>query len=443
MTDVDRFETRFESWIQARADIAVRPTDAGAIARTAIGATGRQRRGWHGLLTGSPGARTARLVLVLLLTAVLVGVGALVGSQLLRPTPTLPIPPERGVFTPTGSLPVATWGAQPVLLPDGRVALVGGLADDATSTIQVYDPTTGAFTQAAGLPSRNRVSGHSATVLRDGRVLIVGGERVPVDGSDPETTTEADLWDPVTGTLTPTGSMGTARAYHAALQLHDGRVLVAGGPGDAEIWDPNSGVFLPAGWSDPTMAVRGLVDLGDGRVLVIALSTGRDQVLPWDPMTNTLGPATAMPSGRTPVSGALLADGRVAVVSGCDTLVQASTARTVCVDTWDPTTGALTSAGVLTSASFGPAVSRFPSVTPLRDGRILVLSSPGGAVEAGCVLPCPTRGAEIWDPTTGEFAPTASMTTARRGLTATLLRDGRVLVVGGGDDKTAELFVLR
>ncbi len=91
--------------------------------------------------------------------------------------------------------------------------------------------------------------GHTATLLHDGRVLLVGGNDL---GSHAIAT--AELYDPATGTFTPTGSMAIARGFHTATLLDDGRVLIAGGDAaawsdagpflaSAEIYDPETGTF--------------------------------------------------------------------------------------------------------------------------------------------------------------------------------------------------------
>ena len=64
---------------------------------------------------------------------------------------------------------------------------------------------------------------HTATLLPSGKVLVAGGDTL----SDP--LSSAELYDPASGTWTPTGSLVTARDYHTATLLPDGRVLVAGG----------------------------------------------------------------------------------------------------------------------------------------------------------------------------------------------------------------------
>jgi len=78
---------------------------------------------------------------------------------------------------------------------------------------------------------------HTATLLTDGRVLVAGGSADP----------SAEIYDPKTGTFSPTGSMSEARGAHTATLLTDGRVLMAGGSKNhsAEIYDPAAGTFSP------------------------------------------------------------------------------------------------------------------------------------------------------------------------------------------------------
>src|SRR5271157_1525613 len=106
--------------------------------------------------------------------------------------------------------------------------------------------TPGTFA-ATGNLSTGRLH-HTATLLPNGKVLIAGG----VYSTPPIPTTPffdflatAELYDPATGKFTPTGSMSAHRAFHTAILLANGKVLIVGGgySASAELYDPASGTF--------------------------------------------------------------------------------------------------------------------------------------------------------------------------------------------------------
>ena len=95
---------------------------------------------------------------------------------------------------------------------------------------------------------------HTATLLADGRVLVVGGldKREGYDADRFYTTATAELYDPKSGTWAVTGSLHDARFQHTATLLPNGKVLVAGGNtvfnvaiASAELYDPATGVWTP------------------------------------------------------------------------------------------------------------------------------------------------------------------------------------------------------
>jgi hypothetical protein len=139
--------------------------------------------------------------------------------------------------------------ATPLL--DGRVLIVGGY--DATtfaalSSAEIFDPVAGTFT-FTGSMSRAR-SGHTATRLANGSVLIVGGSNNGTDG------TTAELYSPATGQFeSVNGGMTVSRTNHAAALLDDGRVAIIGGEsgenfvrGTIEAYDPATRAFSPLGF---------------------------------------------------------------------------------------------------------------------------------------------------------------------------------------------------
>jgi hypothetical protein len=168
-----------------------------------------------------------------------------------------------GTFTATGSMATARRLHTATLLMDGRVLIAGGEnespRDTPLFTTEIYDPVKQTFTPSANMMTGR--SGHTATLLPDGRVLIAGGDSIvlssPGNGS-------AELYDPSTGSFTATGSLLMARLGFNATLLANGKVLITGGVagalsgnvvGDAEIYDPSTGSFTAAGAYAGSLAI--------------------------------------------------------------------------------------------------------------------------------------------------------------------------------------------
>jgi hypothetical protein len=234
--------------------------------------------------------------------------------------------PAGGSFSATGLLGSARFAPAAASLPDGRVLVAGGFNGTYFETAELYDPATGAFS-ATGMMGAKRIAA-AAAPLPDGRVLVAGG----FDGSN--YLQSAELYDPGTGTFSPTGPMTVQRFAPAAAPLPDGRVLVAGGyyfaGGDhwlqsAEIYDPATGSFSPTGAMAEQREGPAAAPLPDGRVLV-AGGTFHDGVTNhylqsaelYDPSTGSFTAAGAMTSQRYAAGAAPLPDGRVLVAGGND-----------------------------------------------------------------------------------------------------------------------------
>ena len=80
--------------------------------------------------------------------------------------------PVTGMFTPTGNMSTSRTNHTATLLPNGRVLVIGGLASGTSS--ELWDPTTGSWSTAGPASGTDRTR-HTATLLDDGRVLVVGG----------------------------------------------------------------------------------------------------------------------------------------------------------------------------------------------------------------------------------------------------------------------------
>src|SRR5271163_1168833 len=157
-----------------------------------------------------------------------------------------PWPSGTGAVAEIAAMHIARASHTSTLLPNGKVLIAGGFAGSGGEynpyrTAELYDPNSGTFQSVAEM-SIGR-SGHTATLLKNGKVLIVGGWTGMNDlrGS-------AEIYDPETGAFTRTGNLVVGRAGNTATVLADGRVLIAGGEdraenamASAEIYDPATG----------------------------------------------------------------------------------------------------------------------------------------------------------------------------------------------------------
>jgi len=267
----------------------------------------------------------------------------------------------------------------------------------------------------------------TATLLNDGRVLIAGG----IAGGQVLST--AELYDPRTNAFTVTGPMIEARASHSATLLPSGQVLLAGGTGgaSAEIYSPTTGKFSRTGAMLDNFAYHTATPLSDGRVLIAGglngdLYTSGAEI--YNPDSGRFSRARYMKQARESAAAVLLVDGRVLVAGGDQGYTGRSASILASAEVYDPFSGNFNFTGSMISPR-----SHF-TATLLKSGRILVV---GGVTLTGSAAPVAT--AELFDPTIGTWSETGSMTEGRSDFTATLLDDGRVLVAGGGDN-SAELY---
>jgi N-acetylneuraminic acid mutarotase len=329
--------------------------------------------------------------------------------------------PLAGTWTNTGSMIAARFLHTATLLPGGQVLIVGGTSDGSTpiSQAELYDPVTGVWT-ATNSTSFARYS-HTATLLPNGQVLIAGG-----NGGGGTPVAVAELYDPPSGNWTPTNSMSTARYSHTATLLPGREVLLAGGTADgataiggAELYDPLVGTWTPTNALNTARFDHSATLLPNGSVLVIGgTSDGNSSFTNAEVFNFKTGAWTitnALNTARYSHTATVLAGGEVLVVGGFETN-QALSA----VERYNPAVGGWTTTGPMTLRRAG-----YPIETLLPNGKVLVA---GGINTDNNTF---YTSAELYDPSSGSWRATASMSTARAGATCTVLSNRKVLVAGG------------
>jgi len=243
--------------------------------------------------------------------------------------------PRTGRWAATGRMHSARAFHTATLLPDGRVLVAGGQGTTdsggpALVSAELYAPRTGRWAATGAMRAPHR--SHTATVLRAGLVLVVGG-RV---GADLAGDRSAELYDPRRGAWATTGVLHAGRVAHTATLLLDGRVLVAGGSGaggsgaGAEVYDPRGGRWSITGSLRAARLGHTATLLPDGRVLVAGGTTPTTFALTsaelYDPRVGRWASAGRMHVGRTGHTATLLLDGRV-LVAGAVRLVTGDALR--------------------------------------------------------------------------------------------------------------------
>jgi Galactose oxidase, central domain len=283
---------------------------------------------------------------------------------------------------------------------EGSILIAGGYDSNAsavTATAELYDPATRQF-YPTGEMTTARVN-HTATLLKSGKVLIAGG----ANNNDPlrqgGITDSAELYDPVTGKFTATGSMNFERVDHAATLLPDGRVLIVGGVANngeavayAEVYNPDAGTFAKVRrLTDPRVSPTTTL-MENGEVLI----TGGEVLI-------TQGPGNDIAS---------LVHDRLNTAE----IYSSRTATFNCL-------GGVGFLGGLCNQSM--SIRRiYHTATLLKNGRVLIAGGDGNCLNY-------TGSAELYDPKVGAFVAANDMVADRQQHTATLLNDGRVLLAGG------------
>jgi N-acetylneuraminic acid mutarotase len=327
---------------------------------------------------------------------------------------------------------MATARAQAAIatLSNGLVLVAGGTdrtSTHAVASAELYDPSTGTWTPTA--PMLTARDDPMAVTLGDGDVLVIGG----LNG---QAIASAEEYDPTTATWTAAGTMATARFLAGATLLANGDVLVAGGfgPGlafesSAELFNPFLGTWSATGAMSEPRVFLTTTFLPDGDVLAAGGATNSNVTATadlYDPSTGRWTATGSLHTGRAAANATALADGDVLVAGGG---VDTQVTPVASAELYDPTTGTWTRTGSMSVARAGSTASL------LGNGEVLLAGGKNTSSQHASAL----AGAELFNPSTGIWVPTGAMPAAVTQAQAAVLSSGRVLVAGGESASGAPL----
>ena len=339
----------------------------------------------------------------------------LVGLTILNQAVTLPGPGRRtldlisevvvvpaddaGIFkAQTSKLSAPRQFASNIPLPDGKVLIVGGaggviLWQNALSTTEVFDPWTRSFSKGPALLQAR--SAHTQTRLNDGRYLLVGG----VDGKNIPTV-NCEVYDPKTGKFSAVGSLTYKRTFHQAILMNNGRVVVFGGFADM-------GAILSA---------------------QKALESGIRQTEIFDPTTNkwTVGPSLRY--GRGAPGAQDIGNGKILIIGGVVRGSFAPDLSNTC-ELYDMSTNRATTARSITTRTAFMTTFRLPG------NRVLVAGGDAGPRDSiRNFTNIATKACWIYNATSNSWSSIAALPVATSGGDAIILRNGTLVLAGGGDN---------
>ena len=339
--------------------------------------------------------------------------------------------PSTGIWSATGAMITPRAGHSATLLPNGRVLATGGWTKNAAlASSEIYDPATGIWSAADHLTTGRAY--HTATLLPNGKLLIIGGTD---SGSNAINT--AEVYQYSTDSWTTTASLDSARNIHGAILLTNGNVLVTGGReapftalASTAVYDSAEGTWSPTGPLLSSRSLHSATLLPSGNILVAGGFDGGSLATAelYNPVSGTWTATGSLPFARYGHTATLLPDGNVLVAGDAGTSHSGTSIYNPAVGTWSNT-------GIL-------ALGRSShTATLLPNGKVLLAGGRSNSTPAPAVI----SSTELYDPAIGAWSASGSLVIARERHTATLMPNGKVLLVGGNGPSgipltTAELY---
>ena len=335
-------------------------------------------------------------------------------------------------FSTTATQPAIWRGShRATLLQNGKVLITGGFNQETQTRLNsadIYDPAINGFYNKLPLMVSVR-SGHTATLLANGKVLVTGGNMSP--GTSTVATNTAEIYDPATNIFTSTGNMARPRLGHTATLLPDGNVIIIGGydtssssvSNGVEIYLTKLGIFAILKGQPPMKVARynhQISKLNNGKYLITGGITNAISPDPirrpvnsaeiFDPSDYTFTLTDSMSEARSSHVSTTLGSGKVLVQGG-------STA-----ELYNPTTGQFEPTGTPILPDSAPFTWYAYDATLLDNGRVLLVGRTSNAIDS-----------QLYNPSTGEFNYTANtLQYTHSSPTVTRLGNDDVLVYGAG-----------
>lgn len=332
-----------------------------------------------------------------------------------------------GTWSPAGSVRTARDGHTATLLPNGSIVVAGGENNNqALASTEVYSQGSWKYSGNLNVARANA----SAVLLPNGSILVAGG---CTGGCLSSATASAEIYNPISGAWTKTGSMAKARTYFSLLLLPSGSVMALGGctglnangcsgvTAAAEIYNPSTGKWSSTGAMNAARGSLTATLLPNGKVLAAGGINGADNPIPsaelYDLATGKWTITGKMNVARDEHTAVLLATGNV-LVAGGENLSGVSTVK---AEIYNPGTGKWTLTGSMHTSRLEH------TMTLLMNGNVLVAGGTRQTLSGQSVL----SSAEIYNPGSGLWAVTGGLQQARTGHTATLMPSGYVIAVSG------------
>lgn len=347
-----------------------------------------------------------------------------------------------GAWTATGSMRSARDGHTAAVLANGKILVAGGTNNGvALASAELFNPVAGTWASTGSMHVARTLA--RAVLLSNGSVLVMGG---CVNDCLSATIKSAELFNPTAGTFTATGSMIQARAEFGVTLLANGQVLVVGGctaydangclavTNKAEIYNPATGTWTATGALRAARHAMTATRLASGKVLVAGGATAAMDAINsseiYDPVAKTWTLGLKMVTARSDYASILLGTGKVLFMGG-ENINGVSIKN---AELYNPSSGTFTATGGMT------ATREEHTAVLLANGNVLV----SGGNKKTLTTQTPLASAELYNPATGTWTATGSMSHARSGHTSTVLHNGNVVNAGGSDAvnelNSAELY---